>query len=130
MPALVIPFRIDPTGRVAAVQDDVAVAMQHLKLLITTRVGERVFRPRYGTRVYSSMFELFDELLVREIEDDIRNGVSRWAPDIRLTRLLLTPDESTLTIDVGFTLRDVEGMPPVTLRVAIESDGATTETLL
>lgn len=130
MPSLAVPFDIDPTGRVAAAYDDMTSAAQHLKLLITTRVGERVMRPTYGTRIFDTLFDIMDELVLQELDSGIRRAVSIWAPDIVLTRLEMSAEESTLVIDIAYTLRDVDGVPPQTLRVNISSTGQVTETLL
>lgn len=129
MPAAIrIPFGVGPTGRIGRADEDYDVANQYLKNLLLTRISERIMRPTYGSRVRDQVFERIDELLYQEIEGDIRDAVREWEPAISIYKIDLDNTESTLEIDILYTLSSTLGLPPQTLSVSIDTSGTVEET--
>jgi len=129
MRALKVPFEFDPSGRTAKVEGDYAVAAQHLRSLIMTRVGERVMLRRYGTRTRDAVFEPVSDLLVAEILDDLRDAVAQWEPDIRINEIeSRVVDDSRLEFDVFFSLRSTVTGRSEVVSVSINVGGEVEET--
>lgn len=59
-------------------------ALENLKNLLLTRIGERYMQPNFGTQLLNIIFEPNVSELKTEIEDIIREPVSFWLPYISL----------------------------------------------
>ncbi|GLZ78616.1 hypothetical protein Afil01_34230 [Actinorhabdospora filicis] len=97
-----MPFRV--TGGRIAQTSGTAKITEDLRHLLSTRLGERVLRRRYGGGVHARLQDPNDHtlrsLIRREIEGALRDNL----PEARLTGpLRLTHDESTLTIAFDYT---------------------------
>lgn len=129
MKTLRVPFEVDSAGKIRQVEGDYAVAAQHLRSLIMTRVGERVMLRRYGTRTRDAVFEPVSDLLVAEILDDVRDAVAQWEPDIRINEIdSRVVDDSRLEFDVFFSLRSTVTGRSEVVSVSINVGGEVEET--
>ena len=123
-----IPFNIGPTGRIARAEGDYAVAAQHLKNILLTRVSERVMRPTYGSRVRDALFEPIDEILLQELDDDIRDAIGKWEPGVEVRAIEMDDRGSFLEIDIQFTLSSTLGGADSRVSVSISRGGNVEET--
>jgi phage baseplate assembly protein W len=71
----------------------------NLILLLLTQIGERYYNPDYGTNLLKYVFEPNDSLTASEIEKELKDTVSKYIPEIKIT---------TVTFDWQF---DDEGNP-------------------
>jgi len=87
----------------------------NLLLLLLTVKGERYNDPDYGTDLIKYIFEPNDDLTSQEVENEIKNTVSLYIPEIKINSILfnwLTDDngneisENQLSVDVKFTYND------------------------
>lgn len=88
-----MPLALGPTGRLATVQaDGVEDVAQSLALLASTRVGERLSVPGYGTPQL-----LFGQEPPVEV---LRAAAGAWEPRAAPYRITLTgrPEDPTVTI--------------------------------
>jgi phage baseplate assembly protein W len=61
--------------------------------LILTRKGSRYFLPDFGTRLYEYIFELNDSITYASIEEEIRETVKRYIPNLEINSIKITnPD--------------------------------------
>ena len=56
----------------------------NLLLLLLTQKGERYYEPDYGTNLLKFIFEPNDGLTSGDIEEEIRNTVSLYMPEIKI----------------------------------------------
>tara|TARA_R100001443_G_scaffold115239_1_gene132567 strand:+ start:1257 stop:1844 length:588 start_codon:yes stop_codon:yes gene_type:complete len=84
---LKLPFK-DSTGRLFDVNYvSIDQAVDNLKNLLLTQKGERVYHPRFGTRLRESLFEPNYPTLVAYVEKEIREAISFWLPYIHIANL-------------------------------------------
>ena len=57
----------------------------NLLLLLLTQKGERYYMPEYGTNLLKFIFEPNDQLTSTQVEDEIRNTVSLYLPEVKIT---------------------------------------------
>ena len=57
----------------------------NLLLLLLTQKGERYYEPDYGTNLLKHIFEPNDQLTAGQVEEDIRNTVSLYIPEVKIT---------------------------------------------
>jgi hypothetical protein len=67
---------------------------------LLTRKGSRYFLPDFGTRLYEYIFELNDSVTYSNIEDEIRDVVKKYIPNLEINSIKITnpelePDESS-----------------------------------
>lgn len=98
-------FRID-AGQVDMVSDETDI-QQSLHILLTTTLGERLLRPRYGCDLRAYLFEPLDTALVTYIHDLVATAILYFEPRITLLNLDLTdePLEGRLLIELSYRIR-------------------------
>ena len=57
----------------------------NLLLLLLTQKNERYYEPDYGTNLLKYIFEPNDQLTAGQVEEDIRNTVSLYIPEIKIS---------------------------------------------
>jgi phage baseplate assembly protein W len=57
----------------------------NLLLLLLTQIGERYYEPNYGTNLLKYIFEPDDQLTATQVEEEIRNTVSLYIPELKIT---------------------------------------------
>lgn len=97
------PPTFDPkTAQVALVQAEEDIA-ESLRILLSTRPGERIMQPEYGCRLHQYVFEVMDGATEAAIETAIRQAILFFEPRITL-------DEITVDITHWFEGRMVVGL--------------------
>lgn len=59
----------------------------NLMLLMLTEKGYRYYMPDYGTYLIKYMFEPNDDITIKDVEDDLKNTVQKFLPEIKLNSL-------------------------------------------
>jgi phage baseplate assembly protein W len=57
----------------------------NLLLLLLTQKGERYYESDYGTNLLKYIFEPNDNLTAEQVEEEIRNTVSLYIPEVKIT---------------------------------------------
>jgi len=82
------PFRDSTVGSylkmTATPEREVRADLIHLLL---TRKGSRYFLPDFGTRLYEFIFEQNDVVSFNHIEDEIREGVRKYIPNLDINSI-------------------------------------------
>ena len=93
------PFRDSTIGNYVKMtgtpEREVRANLVHLLL---TRRGSRYFLPDFGTRLYEFIFEQNDTTTFAHIEDEIREGVRKYIPnlDINSIKVMSAEDDPDL----------------------------------
>ena len=59
--------------------------------LLLTRKGTRYFLPNFGTRLYEYLFEPMDGLTFSELENEIRDSVEEFIPNLLINQITIQP---------------------------------------
>lgn len=111
------PFHIDPaTGAVSMVSGP-AKLRQNVRLVLSTRLGERPMLRDFGTRLYGLVHEVNDAALARLIEDDARESLLTWEPRVLVTEIGTEQREGELTVRLSYVhaAEPVQGDVVITL---------------
>jgi phage baseplate assembly protein W len=101
------PILPDDAGRLAYSDGDENVE-QSLRLLLLTRLGERVMRPAFGSEAPRLVFAPGSERYLRLLETSIREAVRDWEPRVQLddVRAETDPtDASRVTVSIAYRVR-------------------------
>ena len=63
--------------------------------LLLTRKGSRYFLPDFGTRLYEFIFDLNDAITYNNIEDEIRESIKTYIPNLEINSITITDPELT-----------------------------------
>jgi phage baseplate assembly protein W len=61
--------------------------------LLLTRKGSRYYLPDFGTRLYEFIFDPNDNIAYSQIEDEIREGVRKYIPNLDINSIDITNAE-------------------------------------
>ena len=64
--------------------------------LLLTRKGSRYFMPDFGTRIYDFIFEQNDLITYNLIEEEIREGVRKYIPNLEINKIIITNAENEI----------------------------------
>jgi len=112
---LQVPFSFDSTGRTGQSSDSDHIE-QMLELLLLTSPGERVMRPSFGSGIQQLVFAPNSLELAATVQYTMQGAVQQHMGDIiALQQLTVTPDDSTLTIDIVYVVRSTGQQASLTL---------------
>jgi uncharacterized protein len=98
------PFVPDDTGALGYTEADENVE-QSLRILLQTRVGERLMRGEFGTRIPELLFYPGSEQNLRALEREVENAVVEWEPRIELLEATAeqdSADDSHVTVSISY----------------------------
>ena len=101
------PIVPDAAGRLTFSEGDENVA-QSLRILLLTRLGERVMRPGFGSEAPRLVFAPGSERYLRLLETSIREAVRDWEPRVTLDVVRAeanTTDETRVTVSIAYRVR-------------------------
>lgn len=88
------PFNDSPTGdfvKMTTTPDrEIRANLIHLLL---TRKGTRYFMPDFGSRLYEYIFDQNDSVSFNLIEDEIRESVKKYIPNLDIDSIVITSAE-------------------------------------
>ena len=84
-------------GGVFSLQYGVALIRNNILDLLSTKRGERVMLPDYGTNMHLALFEPLDEFLVEDIKLDISRAIATYEPRVDILHLEVTEFDESIT---------------------------------
>lgn len=82
---------VNPTLTVAQEED----IQQSLRIILSTRLGERIMRPDFGTNLHNLVFHNMDLTARTQLSAAIEKAILYWEPRIRLTKVSFDMSEET-----------------------------------
>lgn len=81
------PFKFSEAGRVnsVSVSKGVQKVNQSIHSILTTRKGERIFMPEFGSNLHLLVFEPLDDFLYPQLRVETAEALRRWERRIRVT---------------------------------------------
>ena len=80
---------------------------ESLRIIFTTRLGERVMQPQFGAALDQHVFDPMNASRLSYLEDQIRRAILYHEPRIDADTIAVTPDhaEGRLVIAIGYRVR-------------------------
>ena len=101
------PEFVKETAEVKLVENELDIE-QSLKLLISTRPGERVTNPKYGCEIHDLMFDNINSYTLLKIKDALRNAILFFEPRISVDEIEIDRKheyEGILFINISYIIR-------------------------
>ncbi|CUS06222.1 Phage baseplate lysozyme [Candidatus Promineifilum breve] len=84
---------------------------QSIRLILTTRPGERPLRPEFGCAIHDLVFQGNTAALHAQLRQTIRAALLRWEPRIDpLDVAIDRPEQNVLDIHISYRLRDTNAV--------------------
>ena len=113
------PWKFDGRGQTAAADESLHIR-QMLEQLIFTSPGERVNRPTFGSGVLQLIFAPNSPELAATVQFTMEAAVQQWLGDIiELQNLEVVATDSTLSVDLSYSIRRTSEQQNLTLTRAI-----------
>ena len=115
---------IAPTGALAMAEGDDAVR-QAILLLLTTRQGERVMRPSYGSLLHRLVFAPNDDTTAGLAIHYVRQALARWEPRVEALAIDAGVDPDAperLLIELTYRVKVTQAIESLVLLVGIQEE--------
>lgn len=102
------PIQVDRRGRIAMSEGQMDVE-EAIRIVIGTRINERLMRARFGSDVPALLFEPATSSTAGRLADAIRTSLARWEPRIDVLEVLVEPDPaeaSRFVASLSYRLRE------------------------
>ena len=81
-----------------------AIIRSSIFTILSTRKGERVFLPEFGSSLMSMIFEPNDSLTHRLIKRLVTTDVTRWEPRVGVVDVRLSNDENSVSLFIEYSI--------------------------
>lgn len=103
--ALAVPFALDGKGNILVNNNQPQIWSNRVRALIATRVGERVMRPEYGSKIGESLFNTIgsmSDIVTREVN----RVFNEYLPLLTLANVAVSHNVLTneLLVDISYQL--------------------------
>lgn len=102
------PPRVDAaTGRLATTSEEENIR-QSVRIILTTRCGERAMRPGFGCNLHNYVFELPDLSALTRIRAEVVEALTLWEPrilDITVDVDMGELNRGVVRFTIGYTVR-------------------------
>jgi phage baseplate assembly protein W len=102
------PIRFTGPSRAVRMVSEEEDIRESLRILFSTRPGERVMQPTYGCTLHALVFEVLNERAFSEIREAVERAILFFEPRIRLDEVSLGTEqvyEGILVLRVDYTIR-------------------------
>lgn len=78
-----------------------------IRMILSTRIGERVMRPDFGCAIWDHVFAPLDANTLGSVEKAVRDALLWWEPRIELESVVTRPepDLGLITIAISYLVR-------------------------
>src|SRR5215211_4785486 len=113
------PFHFDGRSRTAETGEDDHIR-DMIEQFLFTNAGERVNRPEFGSGILQLIFAPNSPEVAATLQFTMQAAVQQWLGDvIQLQNLEVTSTDSTLTVDLSYSIRRTNEQQSLTLTRAI-----------
>lgn len=104
---LAFPLQIDARGGLALVDGERDIE-QAIRIILSTRPGERVMRPDFGCRIHDLLFEPLTAATESLIQQYVTEALVMWEPriEVRRVNVYIAPDmDGALLVEIVYLIK-------------------------
>ncbi|MBN1177977.1 MAG: GPW/gp25 family protein [Anaerolineae bacterium] len=104
---IAFPLRVNARGEIALVggAEDIE---QSVRIILSTRPGERVMRPEFGCRVHELLFEPRDAATQALVQQYVGDALRRWEPRIDVQSIDVFTDDTldgAILVEISYLIK-------------------------
>lgn len=96
-----------------------AAVKQAVKNLVMTNFAEKPFNPNFGANIRSLLFELADEDIEEDIENNVISAINRSEPRAKILNVLANANPDRNAVDVTITFQVINTQEEVSLSIVL-----------
>jgi hypothetical protein len=100
------PFRFDERTGGVKESDGLDRIRESLQEILGTRIGERLKRPDFGSRIRELLFEGSTEVVKTLMKHHVVEAIRKWEPRVRVKDLELRDKDNHFSFLVFFTFKN------------------------
>ena len=100
---LSFPLRTDARGKIMLTSGNQDIA-EAIRIILSTRPGERVMRPTFGCRAHELLFEPRSPTTISLLQEYVYEALRIWEPRINLLQVNVVADDS----QIGALVAEIE----------------------
>lgn len=123
---MALPFAIDTLGRVAFTEDPTQQVRDQVRTVVSTRLFERVMRPRYGVDLQAYLFGYSDNRELSQLRIEIEAALALWMPSVTVVAVVPeeTSSEGVLAVRLDYTIPSTTPQDNTLYSAVIEIGGS------
>jgi phage baseplate assembly protein W len=104
-----LSFNVNPITGDIGKKVDVNSVRQAMEILLKTKYREKPFTPRFGSPIYSMMFEPMDFNTAKALEGLIEDAFLNWEPRVEVSEVACSPnfDDNEYDIFIYFYVKGI-----------------------
>lgn len=114
-----LAFTKNPVSADVTKKYDEEAIKASLRNLILTKNYERPFHPEIGCQIYYLMFENYDPIMKRVMEQTIKNTIAKFEPRVNLENIQINTNEDANGVEVTIEFRIINTIDPIKLTTLI-----------
>lgn len=81
---------------------------ESIRIILGTQIGERVYRPEFGSRLAELVFQPLNRNTLLELRLRVEEALEMWEPRIIVRQIVAEPDplEGKVSLTITYQLRD------------------------
>lgn len=79
----------------------IASLEESIRIILGTNLGERVYRPNFGSRLSEVMFEPMNTQVLMLIRLYVKEAIEKWEPRLVLKEVITEPNPSTGSVSIN-----------------------------
>jgi phage baseplate assembly protein W len=102
------PLHVDARGEIALVSGTEDIE-QSIRIILSTRPGERVMRPEFGCHAHELLFEPRDAATLTLMKQYVGNALRRWEPRIEVMGVDVYIDagqDGAIIVEVNYLVKE------------------------
>lgn len=88
--------------------------------IVMTNFGERRFTPKFGSDVFSQLFEPLDDMTAMNIKEEITASLTNYEPRIKIDFVNVVPNFSNDGFDVTIRFYLLNSIKPITTALFLQ----------
>lgn len=79
----------------------IASLEESIRIILGTQLGERAYRPNFGSRLSEVMFEPMNTQVLMLIRLYVKEAIEKWEPRLLLKDVITEPDPNTGSVSIN-----------------------------
>lgn len=113
-------FRAHPITGKLNVKKNVESIKQAVKNLLLTNLGERPYKPNYGSSLRELLFQNFTQDTLTDIEFAIRTAIENYEPRVQLLDIKFNAQPDNNSLQVGIVFLPINSTEPVVIGLDLQ----------
>jgi len=115
-----LKFSKHPVTKDVTIKTNEYAIAASVRNIIMTNFGERRFSPKFGSDVFSQLFEPLDDMTAMNIKEEIMTSLTNYEPRVKIDFVNVVPNFSRDGFDVTIKFFLLNSIKPITTALFLQ----------